>query len=270
MYLGIDVGGTKTLMAAFSEAGHVEASYKLPTSRAYPTFLQDLTNALPNLPTTRFAAAGVAVPGSLDRQAGILTSAGNLDWQNKPVKADFEKLLHCPVAIENDAKAGGLAEAMNVKDEFKKVLFVTIGTGIGTALITNGVIDTEFGDGGGRHLFVAHQGENKMWEEFAAGPAIVKTYGKKASEITDQQAWKEIAYNLALGIVELVALTEPDVIVIGGGVGSHLDRFGAFLEQELHKYSTPAFPMPPIRPSVHPEEAVIYGCYELAKQLSNE
>jgi glucokinase len=61
-------------------------------------------------------------------------------------------------------------------------------------------------------------------------------------------------------------MIQPDLIVIGGGVGTHFEKFEKPLLNELKKYENPLAPTPLIRKAVHPEEAVIYGCYELAKE----
>ena len=56
-------------------------------------------------------------------------------------------------------------------------------------------------------------------------------------------------------------------IVIGGSVGTYFDRYGKFLEAELKKFETPLVKAPALRGAARPEEAVIYGCYDYAKQL---
>jgi glucokinase len=66
--------------------------------------------------------------------------------------------------------------------------------------------------------------------------------------------------------VDLLAIIQPEVVIIGGGVGTHFDKYGKLLETELKKYQTPLVPIPPIRAAQRPEEAVIYGCYELVKE----
>ena len=68
---------------------------------------------------------------------------GNLPWQDVPIAKDVESIIHCPTMIENDAKLAGLSEAMLVKD-YRRVLYVTIGTGIGTAIIIDQMIHPDF------------------------------------------------------------------------------------------------------------------------------
>ena len=265
MYLAVDIGGTKTLLVAFDDEGTPKKQVKFPTSQDYQQFLRDVQDNLPELNETDFLATGVGVPGLLDRENGIVLSLGNLSWQNEPIQADLEKISNSPVSIENDAKLAGLYEAMLVVDRYKRTLYLTISTGIGIALIVDGKIDTDIGDAGGNGLLLEHRGKILPWEDFASGKAIVKQYGKKAGDISDPAAWKEIARNLAVGMIGLIAILEPEVIIIGGGVGSHFQNYGDLLVKELNGYATPSVKIPPVLQAQRPEEAVLYGCFELVR-----
>lgn len=266
MFGAVDIGGTKTLVAVFDKAGKIAEQSKFPTPKNYDDFKIELAKVVAELSTNNFLRTVVAMPGFVNRQKGIGVAFGNLEWQNVALQADCEKIFHCPVAIENDAKLAGLSEALELKAKYAEVLYITISTGIGIGLTRNGQIDQEISDGGGKVILVEHQDRLKPWEEFASGRAIVAKYGKKASEINDVKAWKAIVKDLSVGFMNLIAITTPDVIVIGGGVGSHFDKFGGFLNETLKQYQTPMLSIPPIVRAKHPEEAVIYGCYEYAKQ----
>jgi len=266
MYLAVDIGGTKTLLAAFDESGQAVKEIKFPTPEKYDDFLSELENQIKELDVEDFQAACVAVPGRIDRDHGRIISCGNLGWKNESIQAEVEDLIHAPVAIENDAKLAGLSEALLIIKEFKKTLYITISTGIGVGLIINGVIDTSIGDRGGKGVLLEHNGKIMPWEDFASGRAIVSKYGKKANEITSQDDWKAIVKDLSLGIIDLNAILEPDVIVIGGGVGASFGKFGRLLVEEIKQYETPMQSIPPIIGAKRPEEAVIYGCYELVKE----
>ena len=70
MYLGIDIGGTKTLIASLNDTGVIQEENKFPTPRSYKTFLDSLENNVAKLSTHEFMAAGAGVPGRLDRKKG--------------------------------------------------------------------------------------------------------------------------------------------------------------------------------------------------------
>lgn len=266
MYICIDIGGTKTLVARLTNEGVVSESVKFPTPKDYDEFLSALKQAVSNFKDQEFRAGTVAVPGSVDRKKEIGILLPNLGWKNLPRLKDIERITRCPMVIENDAKLAGLSESMLLKGKFSRVLYVTVSTGIGVGLTVDGHIDTSVSDGGGHTILVEHKGKLTPWEDFASGKAIVKKYGKQASEIHDPATWRAIARNLAPGFLELIAVLEPQVIVVGGGAGHYLERFQEFLVADLEKYETPMMKIPPILPAQRPDEAVIYGCYDYAQQ----
>lgn len=266
MYLGVDVGGTKVLVAVLDTHGVIKEHAKFPTPGDYHDFLHKLRETVAGFTTDDFRAAGIGIPTNrFDRQDAVALRFGNLPWRNVAVQSDAEKIFHCPVVVENDAKLAGLSEAMLLKDTYQKVLYVTISTGIGYALIADRHIDPNIGDGGGKSILLEHKGKLMAWEDFASGRAILKRYGKMAKDIHDEATWKRIAYDLGLGFTELIAVTQPDAIVVGGGVGTYFDRFKSYLEAELKKYEAPLVVIPPLFAAQRPEEAVVYGCYDLAK-----
>jgi predicted NBD/HSP70 family sugar kinase len=266
MYLGIDIGGTKTLVAALTNEGVISESQKFPTPKAYPDFLRELAVNVAKISTKEFVATGVGAPGRVDREHGIALAFGNLPWKNIPLQRDIKRMVHCPVVVDNDANLAGLSEAMLLR-QHNTVLYVTISTGIGTAIITNRTIDPEFADSEGGEILLEHKGKLQKWEDFASGRAIVKQFGKRASDITDAKTWKIIALNLAVGLFDLITFIQPDAVVLGGGVGTHFDDFDNQLLKELKRFETPITPIPPIYRAQRPEEAVVYGCYDLAKSV---
>lgn len=270
MYLAVDIGGTKTLVAIFDQDGGLKNSVRFPTPRDYKDFLRDLESALADQKKIDFKAACVAIPGKIDRTNGVVVGLGNLPWKGVPIEKDVENLAKCPALVENDAKLGGLYQAAQLSKKYKRVLYITIGTGVGIGLINNGEIDDAISDWGGKFLPVERGGKETTWEEIASGRAITKKYGKKASEITDPGAWRQISNNIAKGLFELIAITEPEAVVIGGGVGRHFDKFGDFINKELKTRELPNYAMPPVLPSVNSEESVVYGCYELLKNKQRD
>ncbi len=265
MIAAVDIGGTKTLVAVFNDAGKVVEELKFQTPINYDEFINELTISVAKLATKDFSKTAVAVPGFIDRKHGIGIVFGNLPWHNVTIQSDCEKIFKSPVVIENDANLAGLSEADIVKKEYRKVLYVTISTGIGSGLIIDDIIDPDFEDAEVGSMLMDNRGKLMPWEDFASGKAIVKKFGKKASEITDPKSWYIIAHNIALGIITLIATLTPEIIIIGGGVGSHFDKFKDRLNEDLKIYENPLVKIPPIIQAQRAEEAVIYGCYLITK-----
>lgn len=256
-------------MAVFDKNGKVLEQAKFPTDPDYAIFLNNLVAAAETMKTKELKAVCVAVPAKLDRKRGIAIAFGNLEWANIPILSDIKKIFNAPVIIENDAKLAALSEALRIKDEFRKVLYVTISTGIGGGLIIDGKIDPDFDDMEVGQILLEYEGRLQDWEDFGSGRAFQQKFGKRVSDTdeNDNAAWYWFARNIAVGLIDLIATLNPEVIVLGGGAGAHLDKYQSRLEEQLKIYENPMFTIPPIRKAQYAEEAVIYGCYEVAKRL---
>lgn len=267
MYLAIDIGGTKTLVASLDDHGVITERIRFETPQNYKDLIKDLEDNVAKLSTNNFLACGVGAPGRLDPKRRTIIAMGNLPWTNIPIHDDISRFVDCPVVVENDAKLAGLSEAMLLKDKYSRVLFVTISTGIGIGLIVDQSIDPGLADSEGGQVLVEHNGKAEHWEEVASGEAIVRLYGKKAKDITDKATWKRIAHDIGLGLSDLVSVIQPEVIVIGGSVGSYFDRYKQPLLDTLRRYELPITKVPPVIGAARPDDAVLYGCYDLAKKV---
>jgi polyphosphate glucokinase len=148
---------------------------------------------------------------------GFACTAANID--ERAIGFDFagalEDALGCRVRLMNDADAAGLAEARwgAARDRSGLVLVLTVGTGIGTALISNGALvpNTELG-----HIEL--------------GGKDAETYASDAARKRDNLSWEEAAgrFNEYLDAIE--RLLWPDLIVIGGGVSKKEEKFLRHLE----------------------------------------
>lgn len=268
MYGAVDIGGTKTLVAVFDEQGQIIEQIKFLTPKDYSEFSTELAATVAKLSTKEFVQGAVGIRGNIDREAGLSLFDDVLPWDKTPVRDDCEKIFKCPFALENDSKLAGLSEALLVKDIYRKVLYVTISTGVGSAFIVDGKLDPDTQDSEIGKSVYEHEGEIRKLEDFASGGAIVKKYGKRASDLDDPAIWREISRNLAIGLINAAAAFTPDVIIIGGGVGSHYHKFEQPLADAITQIIPEALTMPPIQQARRPEEAVIYGCYELARSLN--
>lgn len=267
MYLAIDIGGTKTLLASFSDNGELQKSVRYETPKEYPDFIAALEECYKdNDFSGDYQLCVAGAPGKIDRKNGIGLVFGNLTWQNVPLGSDIKQITGVETVVENDANLAGLSEAMLVSKQYRKVLYVTISTGIGGILIIDkkmdpNLLDTEFG-----HMIFEYQGKLQKWQEFASGKALFKKFGMPAKDITDPSAWYVISRNIAIGLVNVLSTFNPDLVIIGGGVGSHYEKFKENLLTEIQIMASNMIVIPPIIQAQRAEEAVLYGCYELAKQ----
>lgn len=271
MYICIDVGGTKTLIASFDDNGIIKEQAKISTPHDYPKFLNEVRRVIDSFNDSQFSAGAVSVPAvQIDRERNIARKLPNLGWEDFDIAEGIKSITNCQIFLENDAKLAGLYEASLVKDRFSKVIYFTVSTGIGISVIENLKIYTGAGDSGGAVLPIKHDGKYMPWESFASGRAITKQYDKMAKDIEDEEAWKSISQNLAEGMILYIAIFQPQVIIIGGGVGKYFSKFDGFLRDALNQYQLPLITMPELIGAQKADEAVIYGCYDYTKQrLSN-
>lgn len=267
MYLAIDIGGTKTLVATFSSDGRLTQSIRFETPKDYSEFLSEVARTYGELDDTHGVKQCVAgVPGRVDRANGVAIAFGNLAWENVALGHDIEQIVGVPVRLENDANLAGLSEATLIQHSYRKVLYITVSTGISGVIVIGGKIDEDYADMEFGKMLFEHDGKLIEWEKFASGKAMYEKYGQKASEITDPGIWYAVSRNIALGLTNVVANLTPDVVVIGGGVGSHFEKYADRLHEEMMLYTSNVVTVPPLRKAIRAEEAVLYGCYELARQ----
>ena len=170
-----------------------------------------------------------------------------------------------PVLIENDANLAGLAETRLLQTIPNCSLYVTVSTGIGTGVCTNGYIDPGMRYSEAGRALVEYGGKIHSWESFASGRAIVDAYHKFARDITSKRTWKKIADRISRGFLAVIPIIQPDIIIIGGSVGTYFERYGDYLRDILTSHLPPHIPCPKIIQARHPEEAVVYGCYYYGK-----
>lgn len=261
MIVAVDTGGTKTLVTLFTRDGIAGKMIKFPTPQNQDEYVAELRDVLQkNYGGQRIDAIVIGVPSIVKDNVAI--KANNLKWKNFDIPKTLKGVLgSTPIFVENDANLGGLAEARSKSPMPKKVLYVTIGTGIGTGIITEGQIDPSFRLSEGGQIMLEHNGALKQWEAFSSGKAIFETYKQYAHDITDDHAWQDIARRMSRGLLAIIPLLQPDTVIIGGGIGTYFPRYKKFLKLQIKDNLPWDIDCPAIIGANHPEEAVIYGCY---------
>jgi polyphosphate glucokinase len=217
--LGIDIGGTGIKGAVVdTETGEfVTDRLRIKTPHpAAPDAVGDVVGQI----SRHFSwtgPVGVTFPGVV--KAGTIHTAANVDpkWVGLHAAGVFAKATGCEVSVVNDADAAGEAEARFGHPQARHgvVVLLTFGTGIGSALVADGVLipNTEFG-----HL---KMGKRQVDAE------------KRAAELVRERehlTWKEWAGRVSGYLEALEVLMWPDLFVIGGGVSASADRFLTRLE----------------------------------------
>lgn len=262
MLVTIDTGGTKTLVASFGRDGKIIDSVKFPTPHDPTEYVKLVKETVrERYAEEKVDAIVLALPG-IGIKNGIAKWCPNLGWKDFDAKKRLGSILPgVPFLLENDANLAGLSEARGLKTTPHSVLYVTISTGIGSAIITDGHINMGMRDSEAGRALVEYDGKIRQWEHFASGRVIVQVYKKFASDITSKRTWRQIADRISRGFLAVIPIIQPDVIIIGGSIGTYFDRYSEYLENEIRSHLPPYIPCPKIKRARHPEEAVIYGCY---------
>jgi predicted NBD/HSP70 family sugar kinase len=261
MIVAVDTGGTKTLITGFNKKGEPTEILRFPTPADKNTYVALLRDTLQKQYKNQVVdALVIALPATI--RDNIAVWCQNLGWENFDIKHELRNVLgSTPIFIENDANLAGLAETRTLKPIPTSSLYITISTGIGTGITTNGQIDPGLRKSEGGLMFIEYDGALRQWESFASGRAIYRTYGKFARDIKDKHVWKEVADRVSRGLLVIIPLIQPDIIIIGGSIGTYFEQYNTYLKQLLEEKLPSHIPCPLLHKAVHPEQAVIYGCY---------
>ena len=264
MLVAVDTGGTKTLIARFEQDGSISKSLKFPTpadQQEYVTLLRGtLEKEFSDQPVE---ALVIGLPGII--KGGVALWCDNLGWKDFDAYHAFGDLFgKSPVLIENDANLAGLAETRTLSPVPVSALYVTLSTGIGTGVITNGRIDPGLRHSEGGHMLIEYGGKLQEWEDFASGRSIYQTYDQYARDIVSVKIWDEIADRISRGFLTVIPMLQPDIIILGGSIGTYFDRYSTTLQRTLDAKLPPHIARPRFLQAAHPEQAVIYGCYYYA------
>lgn len=256
--LGIDIGGTKIAGGVVSESGELLHRLEKPTRAQDPdTIIATVAEIVAELSTSEsHLTVGVAVAAFLDPGRENLYFSPNIEWKDFPLRDRLESKLGRPVTIENDANAAGWAEYRfgGARDSVSMIM-LTMGTGVGGAVIDRGqLLVGGFGTAGELgHIIIRPGGlecgcgNRGCLEQYASGTALMRDARESLSrpnlsaedltallESADAEATdvlRGVCDSMGLGIASLVAVTDPDTVVIGGGVA----RAGSLLGDMITK-----------------------------------
>ncbi len=261
MYLCIDVGGTKTIVALLDKRGKILHSVKFATLPDEDAFYANLIQQIRiNFVLTQVKYVPVALPGVVKNNHAI--RYGNLPWQNLDIAARLNQDLGLPVVVENDANLAALAEA---KRRRNRTVYLTFSTGIGGGIVEEGKIPSRFKDFEPGHTVYIHNGQPTEWEDIASGKAVRDHYGRNADEITDPDAWRDIAARINLGLAPLIKSLKPHTIIFGGPVGLNLANYRSYLRKSLKRELGTKIALPHFQIAKYGSFSVIHGCYLYAK-----
>ncbi len=265
MHVGIDIGASKTLVATKYNDNIKTANFK--TSADFPKFKADLYRVLSNIGESKspIKSVAVAAPGVINQ--GAIKRGGQIAWHEVDLKDELGNLLATDdISVINDAAAGGIFEARaGAGTNYNVVLYVTISTGIGSAILIDGKLHHQFANSEGGQMVIDYKNLSRF-ESLASGRTFTKTYHHLGSEDNDPQHWREYGQLVGIGLFNMIALIQPDIVTIGGSMGVHFDKYKEHTINQVNSLIDGLYDAPEIAAANEPESAVAYGCLLIAQE----
>jgi len=311
--IGVDVGGTKVAAGLVRGDGAILYQTRVPmaatgtAAEGLASVREAIDAVLAAQPAARSSIAGIGIgsPGPLDPEGGVIINPRNIPcWRNFPLVAEVVRAFRVKARLDNDGNAAGLGEALwGAGAGHRNVFYVTLGTGVGTAIVLDKRIHHgrtgNAGEGG--HVSIDYRGpqcncgKRGCIEVYCAGPGIARrarervSQGAAGSRIAAQVAGKleeiraetvgeayrqgdavarelleETADLLAVWLGNIVDLLEPDVFILGGGVSEMLVDFLERMRQRVPRWTiNPRSAEIPIVPARYGTESGIAGAAAL-------
>jgi glucokinase len=266
--IGIDIGGTKVAGGVVDVDGAIthRARRDTPHRSKSPSVVEDtivevVDELMQVVGAEAIVAVGIGAAGFVAADRATVVFAPHLSWRHEPLQKALQKRVAPPIFVDNDANAAAWAEwRFGAARGESHVMMITLGTGIGGGILTNGQVQRgRFGIAGEfGHMQVVpggHRcecGNRGCWEQYASGNALVRearslvsanspiardlldrvggrpgdltgpliTQAARDGDPTSRELLAEIGNWLGVGIANLAAAFDPGTFVVGGGVSA--------------------------------------------------
>ena len=277
-YIGIDLGGTYIKYGLVGEGGEIIEKGKVPTPAGcrYAETVEVIASAVRGLAKhgASVCGLGIGAPGVVDGEKGIVRLSGNIGWENKPFARDLSESLGIPVTLTNDANAAAFGEYVcGAGSDYKSVVLITLGTGVGSGIVLNGKL-FEGNEGAGAEL--GHEvirfggekcacGRRGCFEAYASATALIRQTKRVMEKDKQSMLWqlcggdiesvngktafdgakkgdktaKRVVNNylryLSEGLANIANTFRPEAILIGGGISAQGENLTVPLQKRVDK-----------------------------------
>lgn len=248
MRLGaLEAGGTKMVCAIGDEDGTIFERISIPTETPEIT----VPKLIEYFKDKDIVALGIGCFGPIDLNRnsetyGYITTSPKLAWANFNMVGAFKDALGIPVGFDTDVNGSALGEATwGCTRDLDNSMYITIGTGVGAGIISNGkLLHGMLHPEAGHLLLSKHPSDTyegkcpyhkTCFEGLAAGPAIEGRWGKTGFELADKkEVWELEAYYIGQALVDYIVTLSPQRIILGGGV-MHQEQMMPLVREEVKR-----------------------------------
>ena len=288
-YIGIDIGGTNIRIGGINNKEELIFEYQentlenVITSEDLYLKIKKLIKMVPNYKDCK--AIGIGAPGSVSKELGQVTISRNLSILNNfPLVERLTQDFNKPIFLENDVVVAAFAEASKGKGKNKKIVcYITISTGVEGSIIIDKNIYSGSNNLGIFFSRIILDGKNNS-NSLISGKALLKQANEKldkkiknASKLFEleeinnliaEEIIKKFKNNLTTLLLNISAIINPDIIILGGGVMKSKDKF---LPEVIENFKNKAHPLAKdlIIETVQFKEPGIIGAALLAKNIYN-
>jgi fructokinase len=241
----VEAGGTKFVCGVGDEDGRIGERVSFPTERPQDT----VPRVIEFFRDKGVEAIGVGSFGPLNLDPanpkyGYVTTTPKPGWADYPLLGTLREVFDVPFGWDTDVNAAALGEATwGAARGLDGCIYITIGTGIGMGVYTEGQLVHGLVHPEGGHILIRRHPDDPFagscpyhrdcLEGMAAGPAIEKRWGRKGGELpADHPAWDIEAFYIGQAVATAVLMLSPKKVVLGGGV-MHQQQLFPKIRQEV-------------------------------------
>lgn len=277
MFISIDIGGTNTRVSSSKDLINIHKVVKFNSANSFKKEQELLMGGIFEVSEGKeIGMLSFGVPGIVDQKKKEIIKLPNYPPLNgKKYQEIFGNLIKpYQVFTQNDAKLAALAEATDgVASKFKRVAYITLGTGVGGALIVDKKLDNANYEPG--HQLIVEEGKFNpgcgqygCFESYCSGTSFEEIYHVSSKDCDDESIWNDYAMHLSTGLNNILALWNPDVIVLGGSVSNKYNSFIDTLNSNLDRQSF--FDIPPILKSKFGDDSGLIGGFIHLRNIIKE
>ncbi len=245
--LGVDIGGTNIRAGLIDNNALIRVeSMKLRKNGTEQEILDDLNLIIKKFMSEKIEAIGIGVPSLVDAEKGIVYDATNIPaWKKVSLKEQIEEINQIPVYVNNDANCFVIGEKyFGEAKNFKNIVGLIIGTGLGSGLILNNHLYSGNNYGAGEFGMIPYKDHN--YEYYCSGQFFINEFGVNGEEVFlqaelgDEKAlniFARFGNHLGEAVKTILFAVDPEIIVIGGSVRKSYKYFENSMRDSINNFS---------------------------------